>query len=684
MIPEEIIQKSFESIFEKMDFSDKSLLPSEFAEKYIKLDSSISSLKQGAFSYDLTPYLREIVDSASPYHPAQMIAVMKGAQIGYSQGVIVPAIMWKIAYDPGNIVSLSADADLSKRFVEQRLDPVIQRCFVKDLIRPSIIRKKNARTGDTSTSKEFAGGTATFGGLQSYNKMGKQMSYSLGFYDDWEGAKIADKEQGNTFELLLQRFSTSANNMKQFFISTPEYRPSNIENLYLMGDQRKWHVPCPCCGEFIQIIWHEEVDGDVCGVVFDKDQKGRLIEGSVRYRCQKCKGEFTEKHKYEINLHGKWIPTSEPVQEGFYSYQISCLCAAPGMYDWTHYAHQWCRIYMDNEKGDAGKLKVFKNLVLGEPWEEKRVAVTENSLQSHIRDYDIGIIPSSMSESDGNNKIILLTLSADMNGTEKDARLDWELVAHSCSGSIYSINQGSIGTYQPGAKSQEKKNKGERICWSYHPEDENNVWSYLENEIMNKPHYTDDGRQMKISLILLDSGYLPQLVYKFVEKYPGLCFAIKGKDKDKYTKPSQDLRLFKQSKEHPYLYLLETDKIKDIANEMLTLEWDINNETIQPQGYVNFPTPNYQEKKYTIDYFKQYSAEEKQLQVNDRTGEVDGWRWVNEKKKANHFWDTFCYNIAAKEIFVYNFMKSYNKKSEKQMEPTWYNFSQIVLKLFEK
>ena len=95
MIPEESIVKTLRSVFEKMDFSDKSLLPSEFAEKYIKLDSSISSLKQGTFSYDLTPYAREIVDTASPYHPAKLIAVMKGAQIGISQSIIVPAIMWK-------------------------------------------------------------------------------------------------------------------------------------------------------------------------------------------------------------------------------------------------------------------------------------------------------------------------------------------------------------------------------------------------------------------------------------------------------------------------------------------------------------------------------------------------------------------------------------------------------------
>lgn len=682
MIPLPRVQDTFEKIFSKLDFSDKTMLPSEFCEKYIVLDSSISSLKQGRFSYDLTPYLREVVDCTSSYHPSKLIAVMKGGQIGFSQGVIVPSIIWKIANDPGNIVSLSANADLSKRFVETRLDPVIQRCFVKDLIKPNVIRKRNARTGDTSSSKEFAGGSATFGGLQSYDKMGKQMSYSLGFYDDWDAAKISDKTQGNTFELLLQRFSTSANNMKQFFISTPETRPSNIENIYLMGDQRKWHVPCPCCGEYIEIVWRHEIDGEFYGVLFDKNENGRLVKDSVRYRCQKCGDEFKEKHKYDINLKGKWIPTAEPIQEGFYSYHISCLAAAPGMYDWVHYANQWCRIYMNNEKGDSSKLKTFKNLVLGEAWEEKRVSVNEMQLQSHVRDYEIGVVPSKLSEADGNDKIILITLAADMNGTEFDARVDWEIMAHSASGSVYSINQGSIGTYQPGRKHLDLKNKGLRELWSYHEEDDLNVWSYIENELLFKSYHTDDGREMQIGQVLLDSGYFPQYVYKFVEKYPGLCYAIKGKDKDKYVKPTLDTKLFKLSKEHPLLYLLEVDKIKDIVSDMLSLDWDKNSETMQPYGYVNYPTPNYQDGKYTVDFFKQLTVEEKEIQMDDNTGEVKTWKWVNKNKKANHFWDCIVYNIAAREIFMQNFIKEYNKNSTKTIEPTWYNFSRIALSLF--
>jgi len=381
-------------VLDHIDFTDKSILPSDFAEAHIILDSAISSLRSGKFSYDLTPYLREVVDTASPYNEASIIVVMKGAQIGFSQGVILPAILWKIAFDAGNIVSLSADDDLSKEFVEKRIDPVIQRCFVKDLIKPSTVKKSGTkRSGDTSKSKEFAGGSVKFGGLQSINKLGKQSSWVMGFFDDWESAKIADKEQGNLFDLIQQRFSTAANKMKQYFISTPHSMPSNIYNLYMMGDQRKWHVPCPCCGDFIVLKWYEVIDGNKTGVTFKKNSEGELIKDSVGYICQSCLGEFKESHKYEMNLLGVWIPTAKSKKEGLISYHIPALSAAPGMFGWTHYADQWCRIYSEGYE-DKGKLKVFKNVVLGEPWEEKSTEVKTNKLIENTRDYTIRTVPS--------------------------------------------------------------------------------------------------------------------------------------------------------------------------------------------------------------------------------------------------------------------------------------------------
>ena len=267
-------------LFKSIPKARMELSPSQYAEKYRTLTSDVSTII-GKFKYDLTPYLREIVDTLSPYNLAKIIVVMKGAQIGFTEGVIVNGILWIIANNPGNIMALSANDELSKEMIESRLDQGISSCGITDLIRPNTIKKRNQRTGDTARYKEFAGGRLFAGGLNSINKLAKQRSIKYGMFDDYDSAPIADKDQGSLFELLQQRFSTAANSMKQYYISTPETKPSNIENIYLKGDQRKWKVPCPKCGVYIEILWYQKKDNEKVGIVYDLSKSGKLpIAGS--------------------------------------------------------------------------------------------------------------------------------------------------------------------------------------------------------------------------------------------------------------------------------------------------------------------------------------------------------------------------------------------------------------------
>lgn len=631
------------SMFESIQINKMDLLPSEFAEKYRSLTSDVSTL-QGKFKYDYTPYMREIVDCLSPYHPSKVIGVMAGAQIGKTEGLIVNGILWIIANNPGNILSLSANDDLSKEMIESRLDSGIASCGLSHLIRPNTLRKRNNRTGDTSKYKEFAGGRLFAGGLQSIDKLGKQRSIKYGFFDDWDSAKIADKEQGNIFDIIQQRFSTSANIGKQFYISTPENRPSNIEKVYLMGDQRKWKVPCPKCGVYIEIIWHAfNKDNEPVGITFAKDEQGKLIESSVGYTCQECGGFFKESDKYEINLHGKWVPTVESSRPGYYSYHIPAFNAAPHMYGWTHYAYQWLSIFNDGQESKS-KLRVFKNLVMGEPFEEKKSEISSSQLVRNIRNYEVGIVPNELSNKDGNGDIVLLTCSCDLNGTLDDARLDYEVVAHASSGSCYSIDQGSIGTYQA------KKEKDQRELWTYRNEKHNNVWDEFWNNVIKKEYKTDTEKIMKIMHVAVDTGYYTHFAYGFIDSHSEILVGIKGRLDDKPRKASLDIPNFKPAKERPNLYILEVDLIKDELAERINLRWSDESDNDQPAGFMNFPTPT--GKKYrNATFFDHYEAEQKTLQQND-DGEVVGWSWKKKNQMSqNHFFDCAVYNLAIRDIF---------------------------------
>jgi phage terminase large subunit GpA-like protein len=637
------------------------LLPSEFAEKNRTLTSDVSALAVGKFKYDYTPYLREVIDTLSPYHDLRIGVVMKAAQIGYTEGMIVNGILYLIANNPGNIMWLSANDALSKEAVESRLDQGLQSCGIYHLIRPNTIRKRNQRTGDTSQYKEFAGGRLFAGGLQSIDKLGKQRSIKYGFFDDWDAAPIADKEQGNIFKLLQQRFATSANTMKQYYISTPETRPSNIEKLYLMGDQRKWRVPCPKCGAYIELLWNEKIEGEKVGIVYELDKNGKLIEKSVGYVCQECGQFWTEKYKYDINLAGQWHPTSESSRPGFYSYHIPAFCSAPGMYTWTHYCYEWIDIFKDGIQSNS-KRKVFKNLVEGLPWEEKQKKITSNQLAKNTREYEIGIVPNELSKKDGNGEIMILTCACDLNGTIDDARLDYEVQAHSVNGSTYSIIHGSVGTYWPGNKDEN------RAKWTYRNNQDNNVWDYFYSEVVNIDYFTDDNRTMRILKTAVDTAYYTHFAYGFIDAYPEQLIGVRGWQNEKYQKANVDIPLFKPARERNNLYILVVDLLKDKLAELIFLP------LAEPQhaGTLNFPQPA--NGLYTVPgYFVQYEAEEKKIEESD-DGEPIGWKWVRKySSAANHFFDIAIYNMATRDIIARSVCKELGLK-----EWSWEIFCGVI------
>jgi len=637
--------------------SEMTMLPSEFAEKYISISSAVSKSAPGKMEYKWTPYAREIVDTLSPYHPAKVVGILKGAQLGISQMILVPGIAWSIAQDPSTIASFSANDELSQQMVSSRIDEAIASAGLQHLIKPNTIKKRNARTGDTSKGKEFAGGELFVGGLKSIDKLSRQRSFHKGFFDDWSSSDVAFKKQGNLFKILQQRFSTAANTMKQYYISTPESDPDPMENVYLMGDQRKWMLPCPCCGERIELIW-KQIKWDL------KD--GRLDEKSVRYKCQECGEGFSEKHKHDMNQEGVWTPTAIPVRPGYYSYHLSALVAAPFMYGWTHYVYEWLDTF-NRSNQMISKLKVFKNQVLGEVWREKKQFIKKNVLAGNTREYTLRTVPNEMSIKDGNGSIVLLTCACDLNGTLEDGRLDYEVKAWSENGSSYSVDAGSVGTYQPG------KTNLNRDLWTYRNSSGfNNIWDSFYEEVVNEEYRLDSGVEMKILLTGVDVGYLDKYAWRFIDSHKDQVTGVKGASHTLLTKEGKDIKYFASGKEKPNLWILQGDKLKDDLAENINLVWNKKKGETQPDGFMNFPLP--EQGKYTVPgYYKQYENETKDIETDDDGNNI-GYKWVRKNNvAANHFFDCAFYNIAIRRIIVHKMGQALKNK-----EFTWIDFVDYI------
>lgn len=668
-----------DDVFDSAMFQLSDIMPSEWAEKNRVMTSEVSNRK-GPFSFKNSPYTIGLIDLLHSSHPCRVLVVEKGAQIGFSTSFIENGIGYIISEDPGNILFLVGHDSLVETAMN-KVDNMLSTTGLRDsgIIRSNANRIKNNKSGDKDRSKEFAGGRLKLG--PTNHESLRQESYKYGFIDDFESMPKESKKDGATVPLIFQRFASYKESMKLCFISTPRLMAtSNIHPEYLLGDQRKYHIPCPCCGELITLEWETEclIDSiDRAGIVWQTDENGELIEESVGYICQRCGGFFDESKKDEfllpVQLGGKadWIPTAKPKDSRYVSVQISALYAMSYMFGWVEYVKQWTtRVMLPNGDIDERELQTFTNLVLGEPYKGNTTSTSAKKIQSNIRQYEVGTIPDKLSEQDGNGSIVLLTIGADLNGKEDDARIDWEIVAWSESGSSYSIDQGSVGTFIPGESSLPNELKKDRKKWTYRMglEIENSVWPILD-EIANRVYIRDsNGKQEQIHAGCLDTGYFTtEYAYPYIENSEFPWFGIKGdKAQDLGIQENADYRPFNISKERSDLWILNVNLYKDHLSTSMNKTWAEQLKAKQPGGFMNFPLPT--AGKYLFgSYFEHFEGEHK-IAENGR------FVWKKKSPKhQNHFWDCRIYNMAAKDIFTHVFFKSM-----KMQNGTFADFVRII------
>src|SRR5690606_29225423 len=128
-------------------------------------------------------------------------------------------------------------------------------------------------------------------------------------------------------------------------------------------------VPCPCCGDMIELKWAVEVDGFTAGITWKLDDKNKVIPGSVGYICQSCGGFFDDRNKHDLLNAGHWKPSAEPSKPGYYSYHLSSLYAPLGMYDWEHYVNDYLEANPIGQERNEALYKTFVNVCLGETYE---------------------------------------------------------------------------------------------------------------------------------------------------------------------------------------------------------------------------------------------------------------------------------------------------------------------------
>jgi phage terminase large subunit GpA-like protein len=339
------------------------------------------------------------------------------------------------------------------------------------------------------------------------------------------------------------------------------------------------------------------------------------------------------------------------------------------MDNWAFYAQQYVNANPKEGKRKEKKHQTFKNVVLGETYQQSGKSPKANVLQKNIRTYDIRAVPDEMSIRDGNGHIVLLTCACDLGGYAEDCRLDYEVVGWSESGSTYSILHGSIGTFIPLEGS--KKYKKDREPWTYEFGRKRSVWPEFD-KVLNTVFVTDGGRRMKIALSGMDTGYFTKYANHYLDESNFPVVGLKGDKEYDFRKFGIDKPVFKAARERSNSYLVDVNAIKDSVSENIELKWNKGHDPNQPNSFMNFPTPS--EGLYLFDnYFSHFEAEHKVLEEKD--GKEDSFLWKKKTSRhQNHLWDCHIYNHAIRAIFLHLTFKELKVK-----EYTWNDYVKLIL-----
>lgn len=573
--------------------------------------SSEGSAAPGPWRTSRTPYLREVMNQLSESSSARKVAFQKSSQVGGTEvgGNWLGYIMAH-AKGPAAIV-MPTEKSLAD-WMTQKFDPMAAET---PAISAVMHRRNNSEGNNSATRKRFVGGIlyAKTAGSTSELKS-TSLRYAIADEVDEYGR---DGKQGSVLGLLDVRLTTF-HDSKLFVVSSPTVKDaSTIEDEFLGGDQRRYHVPCPHCGDLQHLAWP--------GVRWTKDPANpRRILCAV-YVCAHCGSEIEEHHKAAMLAeagHGgraRWIPDNPGAP--YPSYHINALYTPAGLgKSWLELAEEWIAA-----QDDPQKLVVFINTRLGETWADRSADIKASTLEARSEPYPLRTIPAGC---------LVLTAGVDV----QDNRLEIQIIGHGRGGHEWTIDYHVL----PG-----------------NPADDG-LWDRLA-EYLNAAQFTNAfGRDMRLEATGIDTGgHHTHAVYQFVRSNRvRRALALKGASQHGraiLSKPSeQDVNWKGQTiKRGVRLYTVGTDTAKHLLFGKLHADADRD------------PSDRKVHFSNGLDsaYYDQLTAEA----FNPRKN-----RWEVKKGKRNEALDTRVYAIAAShhpELYLHKWRTADWDRRAAMLEP---------------
>ncbi len=558
------------------------LSASEWAEKYLSLYDPHHQLS-GPVDFTRYPFIKEPIEAAcNPGIPSVVLCF--SAQMLKTTAIQIVAAHG-IAKSRMTQVWVMDSESNCQTFSETRWQPFIeQNKLLRDL-----------RVGDADKYKilmqSFSTGHVRFVGSNSLGKLASTPAGKV-IMDETENYGRKDAVP-RLIERLAGSYSGTA-----LMASTPLYQDGFIWQAFIRRDMRLYFVPCPHCGQMITM--------EFSGLKWDSSAKGQdgkwdidRAAKSAYFECPKCAGHIHDEDKPSMCRAGEWRATNPNPSEPGRSYRINRLYSVlpSGSFEAI------CRAHLQAGKDPAARQN-FSNSVLAETYEEPMESADTSDVLLHAHDYPPqGRMPAG---------VLLLTCGVDVqrgrvNDPEKPPRIEAELVGWGKGEETWGIEHAVFACSAAAGD-------GVGSITDLGPE---GPWARLAEWLM-KTRQTEDGRSLIVASTFIDSGYLPQTVYQFCERFRGMRVdACKGKSPGQPGDPLAIVPRHATAKKNP-LYLVS----RYTGNMYVYAHLRIKE---HGPHYMHFPSDT--STGYDHRYFQQLTAERlvKRLKSGRVTEEwVDG------------------------------------------------------------
>ena len=524
------------------------LTVSQWADRNRWLQSGTNS--PGRWNTELTPYLREIMDSLSEHSPVRDVTFIKSSGVGGTEGLYnwLGYVMHHLQNK--DLLVVVPTLELRDRSFNPRLAKMIDETeALAELV------------SHASRSKTNRGDLMEYGARSRIIKAGANSPDSL--RSDHLPYVICDEVDAFPWDVggegdpmtLIENRQRTFSRAKSYFVSTPTNdQASRIEVLYKRSDMRRYHVPCPHCGEFqvLKFGGKDKPYGLKWKTSPPKEDEPSAIE-SAQYLCEHCGAYIDEGHKTNMLAQGRWI-AERPSIKAHRGYHLNALYAPIGLgLGWKSIAEKWL-----SSQHDTSELKAFINTYLGEVFKEEGEEQDPAALIMRLEVYN-------------NPAIAVKTAGVDV---QKD-RLEASIIGWGKDEEAWLIDHIII----PGDTAQP------------------HVWDELHDTL------ADYG----IKLAAVDSGYNTTFVYDFCAKRQW-AVAIKGVEglgrpliEDERKRKA---RLRVKRKRGVHVEPLGVDQGKALIYSRLKIQ-------TAGAGYIHFP----QEAAFDDEYFNQLTAEKLVMKV---------------------------------------------------------------------